>query len=250
MTRTDEEEVECSDKPSFAFTLDKPSFAFTLYTAGGRRERLGVTTACTTKESHTDKRHYTFIVAPSHRDFIHNMTTGALQADTAHIMVPADDNSTTVIAKDNHKAGEIQVSAKADPCNGIYTDEAPSDSQADSTRCRFAAVPSTCFTKEVDAGLPSAVFDCASEAAIQGWTKQHSRSISLSEAKQTRIDLTTRRSSAGLRSIWKTLKTEILTLRGCRCCRAGSGVASRARERSTFGSACARQFRAALQGGR
>ena len=27
----------------------------------------------------------------------------------------------------------------------------------------FAAVPSTCFTKEVDAGLTSAAFDCAAK---------------------------------------------------------------------------------------
>ena len=44
------------------------------------------------------------------------------------------------------------------------------------------------------------MFDCASEAVIQGWTKQHSRSISLLGAKQARIDL-------------ETLKAEILTLR-------------------------------------
>ena len=35
------------------------------------------------------------------------MITGALQADTAHIMVPAEGNSITVIAIDNHKAGKI-----------------------------------------------------------------------------------------------------------------------------------------------
>ena len=35
------------------------------------------------------------------------MITGALQADTAHIMVPAAGNSITVIALDHHKAGKI-----------------------------------------------------------------------------------------------------------------------------------------------
>ena len=48
------------------------------------------------------------IVAPRHRDSNQNMITGALQADIAHIMVPADGNFTTVIAIDDHKAGEIQ----------------------------------------------------------------------------------------------------------------------------------------------
>merc|ERR1711972_626266 len=37
-----------------------------------------------------------------------NMGTGASQADVALIMVPADGNFTTAIARGNHKAGEIQ----------------------------------------------------------------------------------------------------------------------------------------------
>jgi len=36
------------------------------------------------------------------------MITGASQADCSLIMVPADGNFTTAIAKGNHKAGEIQ----------------------------------------------------------------------------------------------------------------------------------------------
>merc|ERR1712224_949896 len=64
--------------------------------------------ACTTKEFYTEKWHYTIIDAPGHRDFIKNMITGASQADVALIMVPADGNFTTAIARGNHKAGEIQ----------------------------------------------------------------------------------------------------------------------------------------------
>ena len=66
-----------------------------------RRDRRGVTIACAPTESFTDKRHYTSIVAPRYGDFIQNMTTGALQADTAQIMVPADGNSATSIAEDH-----------------------------------------------------------------------------------------------------------------------------------------------------
>merc|ERR1712080_410028 len=73
----------------------------------GERER-GATIACTTKEFYTEKWHYTIIDAPGHRDFIKNMITGASQADVALIMVPADGNFTTAIARGNHKAGEIQ----------------------------------------------------------------------------------------------------------------------------------------------
>merc|ERR1712060_722024 len=89
--------------------LGKGSFAFAFYMDRQKEEReRGVRIACTTKEFYTEKWHYTIIDAPGHRDFIKNMITGASQADVALIMVPADGNFTTAIAKGNHKAGEIQ----------------------------------------------------------------------------------------------------------------------------------------------
>jgi len=87
----------------------KSSFAFAFYMDKSKEERArGVTIACTTKEFFTEKYHYTIIDAPGHRDFIKNMITGASQADCAVIMVPADGNFTTAIAKGNHKAGVVQ----------------------------------------------------------------------------------------------------------------------------------------------
>eukprot|EP00178_Gracilaria_changii_P018578 TRINITY_DN5319_c1_g2_i1.p1 TRINITY_DN5319_c1_g2~~TRINITY_DN5319_c1_g2_i1.p1 ORF type:complete len:464 (+),score=87.53 TRINITY_DN5319_c1_g2_i1:188-1393(+) len=71
------------------------------------RER-GVTIACQTKEFYTPKYHYTIIDAPGHKDFIKNMITGASQADVAVVMVPADGNFITSVAKGNHKEGVVQ----------------------------------------------------------------------------------------------------------------------------------------------
>jgi len=92
-----------------AEVLGKASFAFAFYMDRQKDERArGVTIACTTKEFYTTNYHYTIIDAPGHRDFIKNMITGASQADVALVMVPADGNFTTAIAKGNHKAGEVQ----------------------------------------------------------------------------------------------------------------------------------------------
>jgi elongation factor 1-alpha len=89
--------------------LGKGSFAFAFYMDRCKEEReRGVTIQCTTKEFFTPSWHYTVIDAPGHRDFIKNMITGASQADCALLMVPADGNFVTSIAKGNHKEGEIQ----------------------------------------------------------------------------------------------------------------------------------------------
>merc|ERR1711970_1668803 len=89
--------------------LGKSSFAFAFYMDRQKEEReRGVTISVTTKEFFTEKWHYTIIDAPGHRDFIKNMITGSSQADVSMIMVPADGNFTTAIARGNHKAGEIQ----------------------------------------------------------------------------------------------------------------------------------------------
>ena len=92
-----------------ANTLGKSSFCFAFYMDTTKEEReRGITIQCTTKEFFTSNYHYTIIDAPGHRDFIKNMITGASQADVALLMVPADGNFITSIARGNHKEGEVQ----------------------------------------------------------------------------------------------------------------------------------------------
>ena len=145
--------------------------------------KRGATIACIPKESRTDDKHNIFIVAPEQRDPIQNMTNGAWQADTAHIMAPAEGSFTTESTIDNHRAGEIQgqrldsssrlinLGSAADPNQQLYRRKQTratestlrrhlADSQVDSTWWRFSAATFTCPTKEDDAILTSAMFDC------------------------------------------------------------------------------------------
>ncbi len=92
-----------------ADNLGKGSFAFAFYMDRSKEERArGITIMCTTKEFFTDKYHYTIVDAPGHRDYVKNMISGSSQVDVALIMVPADGNFATAIAKGDAKAGEIQ----------------------------------------------------------------------------------------------------------------------------------------------
>jgi elongation factor 1-alpha len=89
--------------------LGKSSFLFAFYMDRRKEDRArGVTIASTTCEFFTETKHYTIIDAPGHRDFIKNLIMGASQADVALLLVPADGNFVTSIAKGNAKAGEMQ----------------------------------------------------------------------------------------------------------------------------------------------
>jgi len=92
-----------------AAEMGKASFkyAWVLDKLKAERER-GITIDISLWKFETAKFYFTIIDAPGHRDFIKNMITGSSQADVALLMVPADGNFVTSIAKGNLKAGEVQ----------------------------------------------------------------------------------------------------------------------------------------------
>lgn len=92
-----------------ADTLGKSSFKYAFYTDNTKEERArGITINATVKEFFTPNFHYTIIDCPGHKDFMKNMISGASQADVGVLLVPADGNFATSLAKGDKKAGEVK----------------------------------------------------------------------------------------------------------------------------------------------
>lgn len=87
----------------------KSSFKYAFYTDNSKEEReRGITINATVKEFFTDNYHYTILDCPGHRDFMKNMISGSSQADIGVLIVPADGNFATSLAKGDKKAGEVK----------------------------------------------------------------------------------------------------------------------------------------------
>ena len=98
-----------------AKTLGKDSFYFAFFLDKQKEEReRGITISCCTKEFYTPTYHYTIIDAPGHRDFIKNFMSGAASADVGMLLLPADGNFITSLAKGNHREGEVQGQTRYD----------------------------------------------------------------------------------------------------------------------------------------
>ena len=74
-----------------------------------------------TKEFFTNKWHYV-IEAPGHRDFIRNIITDALQANTTHSMVPANGNFTTTFFTNKWHYNFIVAPGHRDLIKNMITD--------------------------------------------------------------------------------------------------------------------------------
>ena len=91
-----------------AANLGKSSFAFAFYMDTTKQEReRGITIQSTTKEFYTDKFHYSLVDNPGHKDYITNAVSGASTGDVALLLIPANMDFASAIAKPNRSEGTV-----------------------------------------------------------------------------------------------------------------------------------------------